>query len=581
MKKRWLLLAVAVLLSVIVVVAITSNRHPDTSSVASFASYADLEHDVLPSWSSDDRQIIYGHGNSKDSNLFLVESRGGARKSFLIGQAGMPAWSPDGKRVAFSSLRRGKFHLKSALTLSRPFNIWTADDKGGNLRQITDVDGACLKPAWSPDGQQIAFTRQPGAHVMTVPATGGEPRILADGISPAWSPDGQNLAYFNMVRNGSHSSLHIFLQSMANGSRKEIKGFAITAEIYHAIPSLDWSPDGQRLLTSQLVEGRWQPVVINVNEDRIERVISVAGSVANPRWSHDGNRIVYGVTTTGHPLTIEVMSLASGQATQLTSSRAYTTAQLVRYPSAGGLQIPSWLYLPRQSYPARHPALVWLHGTTPGHGGSSPDTFNPDIQYFVDQGFVVLVPNYRGSAGFGETLAKLAPGETPVPDVVAAVKYLKGLDSVDKTRIALLGYSFGGYLTMRTITQEPDLFAAAVDYFGPVDLVRLYRDDPSKRQELSEVLGGTLDEKPEVYRAASPLNFVDRIKIPLLVLCGTRDPFYEQSIALSKALKQSHKDYEYLTYRFAGHGFLGNDSIDANQQVLRFLSTRLSAPDGQ
>jgi Tol biopolymer transport system component len=108
--------------------------------------------------------------------------------------------------------------------------------------------------------------------------------------------------------------------------------------------NFDWSPDGEKLLTIQLENGQWQPVIINPTEDRIEGAVATAGSAIYVRWSRDGKRIAYSLTDTGHPPSIELLTLASGQRTQLTPGPSYTSAQLVRYKSAGDLEIPSWLY---------------------------------------------------------------------------------------------------------------------------------------------------------------------------------------------------------------------------------------------
>jgi len=98
------------------------------------------------------------------------------------------------------------------------------------------------------------------------------------------------------------------------------------------------------------------------------------------------------------------------------------------------------------------------------------------------------------------------------------------------------------------------------------------------RPLLSDLLGGTPEQNPEAYRAASPVNFVDRIKTPLLILCGTADELYSHSVELAKTVKRAHKNYEFITYRFAGHGFSGKDDIDANQQAMRFLLAHLKPP---
>jgi dipeptidyl aminopeptidase/acylaminoacyl peptidase len=533
--------------------------------------------DIAPSWSPDDKQVIYSRGGPEGQNLYLVAADRGTPRPFLAGDGALPVWSHDGERIAFSSNRSGKFRLLRALGLAQPINIWTANAGGGDVRQVTDSTVNFVDASWSPDGTQLAFTAFPGPRVMTVPASGGEAKLLAYGFSPSWSPDGKRVAYFSSQPASGGAPYSILIQPAGGGTAKPLSSFVITADIFFR-PTLDWSPDGERLLTIQLENGQWQPTIINQTEDRIERTLPTTGSAIYPSWSHVGERIAYGLTDTGHPLSIKVLTLESGQRAALTPRSSYTTAQLVRYKSTGDLEIPSWLYLPRDSSVARHPALIWLHGGWPG-AGSIRNEFDRSIQYFVDQGFVVLAPNCRGSAGFGDELARLHQGDDIVPDIAAGVSYLRGLKSVDAESIGVVGFSFGGFLVLRSITQEPELFAAAVDFYGLSDLVKYYHDNPPLRPALSQLLGGTPEQNPEAYRAASPVNFVDRIKTPVLLLHGAADALapYQHSVEFAKALKRAHKKYESITYRFAGHGFSGKDEIDANQQAMRFLLAHLPA----
>ena len=578
MKRRWLLAGVVLSLGAFLLwVTLGRDRHPDTSSVASYAPYMELRGDIAPSWSPDDKQVIYSRGGPEGQNLYLVAADRGTPRPFLAGDGGLPVWSHDGERIAFSSSRRGKFRLLSALGLAQPINIWAANAGGGGVQQLTDSSVNFVDASWSPDGTQLAFTAFPGPRVMTVPASGGEAKLLAYGFSPSWSPDGQRLAYFSSQPGSGGAPYSILIQPAEGGTAKLLSSFVIKADFFFR-PTLDWSPDGERLLTIQLENGQWQPIIINQTEDRIEGTLPTAGSAIYSRWSHDGKRIAYSLTDTGHPHSIELLTLASGQRTQLTPRLNYTSAQLVRYKSAGDLEIPSWLYLPRDSSGARHPALIWLHGGFPG-AGSITNEFDKSIQYFVDQGFVVLAPNFRGSAGFGDELARFHQGDDIVPDIAAGVNYLRGLKSVDAENIGVVGFSFGGFLALRSITQQPELFAAAVDFYGLSDLGRYYQDNPPLRPALSQLLGGTPEQNPGAYRAASPLNSVDRIKTPVLLLHGTADGLapYQHSVELAKALKRAHKNYEFISYRFAGHGFSGKDEIDANQQAMRFLLAHLPA----
>ena len=577
MQKHWLLAAFLIAAGLLAGRSF-AGEHPDTSSVAAYAPYAQIPQDIAPSWSVDDAQILFTRLTVGVPKLYTISASGGAARAFFNEIGGLGSWSPDGTRVAFSSDRRGgRLQFLPALGASRPINIWTAGAPGGDLRQITTATGNCLDPVWSPDGKQIAFTAHPGPHVMRVPTSAGEAKAIADGFSPAWSPDGKRIAFFAGDAGDFDPPLRLYILPLEGGDAVQFKSFFIDAGSY-VRPSIDWSPDGQRLLSVRLENGRWHPIIVNVKEDRIERSIAVPGSAINPRWSHDGKTITYALSDTSHPYTIETLTLANGKRTQLTAAEQRIAGQLIRYKVQGDITIPSWLYLPRPSGHAKRPALLWLHGGMPG-AGSVGDGFDPLIHYFVDQGFVVLAPNYRGSAGFGPDLAK---GFDPLQDIAGGVDYLKTLDQVDLARIGVVGFSFGGYLALQTLTHRPQLFAAAVDFYGPSDAVSFYRSVPKVRQQLSELLGGTPEQNPKAYHDASPINFVNQIQTPLLILFGTNDhPGYEQSIELDKALKQANKNYQYLTYPNAGHGFAGKDEIDGDQQAMRFLLSHLAADRGQ
>src|SRR5262249_58316680 len=146
---------------------------------------------------------------------------------------------------------------------------------------------------------------------------------------------------------------------------------------------------------------------------------------------------------------------------------------------ADGLEIPAYLFLPKQARTKKRPAIVWLHG---GLGSLYENRFNPQVQYFVDQGFIVLVPNYRSSGGFNQDLARIdASGRKEFEDVVAGVKYLREMPSVGASHIGVIGFSFGGLVGLHAITQTPELFAAAVGFFGPPDLVTWFRETPGSR----------------------------------------------------------------------------------------------------
>ena len=559
-----------ILMIAIVLAACRVNHHPDTSNFAEFSPYTRIRNDFAPNWSPDGSAILFSREQDRTVSIWAANADAqGLRK--ILGDAMLPDYAPSGRLLVFSSGRRSAWYDLQAIVGPRPPALWLADAAGQNGRRLLATAGPMLDPVWSPNGEQVAFTGFPGPQVMITDSQGHKAIPFADGWSPAWSPNGEQIAYYACESMMLGARCRIIIKALNTGKARTLSSIALRLPALGR-PSLQWSRDGRRLLTTGMENGAMIPIVIAAEDGQIERKIRVPGSVTHPRWSPPEDRIVYSYTDTAHPMTIEVQRPADGTRTRISPGPGFVAAQLVSFKSADGNEIPSWLYVPAKPGPKRK-AIVWLHGGLPGTA-CMLNQFEPAIQYFVANGFVVLVPNYRGSIGFGSLLEN--PGSIdPLPDVSAAVKYLRGVSAVDSSRIALVGFSFGGYLTLRAISEQPDLVAAAVDFFGPSDLTTYYRKNAATRPLLNALMGGSPEQKPEVYDRLSPIQHVDKIQVPLLALYGEHDPDYDEALALRDRLVQAHKRFEYLSYPSAGHGFEGADDVDANQQTMRFLMTHL------
>jgi len=515
--------------------------------------------DFSPSWSPDGGRIVYASRAGEAINLYVVSSAGGTPISLTHDRYvnTHPDWSRDGRRIVFSSNRGGSSQ------------IWSMSTDGTDLYQLTNVPGFCVEPRWSPDGQHVAFVAYPGPRVMLVASSGGEAREFARGLWPAWSNNGKQIAY--ALASATATTSLIAVRTVESGQEKKLK----SSPAMSLGGQVDWSPDDQRLLCVALINGSSQISVLNVIEDKIESTTQINGSLYNPHWSPDGKQMVFTFTETGHPGAIQASDANGLHSYEITRHQSYTTAQFLHYRSTDGLEIPADLFLPKRPAREKRPALVWLHG---GLGSLYENRFDPQVEYFVDHGFIVLVPNYRSSGGFNQELARIdASGRKELEDVVAGVEYLQRMPSVNPSRIAVVGFSFGGLVTLYALTHAPELFAAAVDFFGPTDLATWYRDAPGSRAALLFGLGGTPEQKPEAYRAASPVNFVERIKAPLLILHGDADTDVpvSQALEMADALKRSHKNYELIVIPGGDHGFVKKGQADAMQEAMRFLSARL------
>jgi dipeptidyl aminopeptidase/acylaminoacyl peptidase len=557
------------LLLIVLVCSASSNwsqtRH-DKASTPAFAPYDNITEDYGPAWSPDGKQIVYasqdGFKINEGEKLMAVAVSGGTPKAFFTDNHSyrQAAWSPDGQRIAFSSNRSGQYQ------------IWTMKANATELLQVTNLsDTDNQQPAWSPDGKWLAFVSQPGYRIMIVPTLGGEPKLFSNGQSPDWSPDGKSIAFasYSPLLN----TLTVAIKQVDGGATTYLTKSTVTVPIRNFRQAVDWSPDGQRLLCTTLDEGASKIVIVNVSADTVASVVQSDGSLFTPRWSPDGTRIAYAYADTGQPASIRITTLDTKHVAEVTKHKSYQTARAIRYKSADGLEIPSYLYLPRGAGQEKRPALIWLHGDLPGMFGNR---FYPHVHYLVDNGFVVLAPNYRTSGGYGKSLARLDASDKMVADVAAGAEYLKGLPEVDAARIGVIGFSFGGWLALSTIAHRPTLFAAAIDFYGPADMAAWYKETPTFRPIMTLALGGTPEQKADAYRAASPINFVESIKTPLLILHGTADDWvpYSQSVELANALKRANKEHEFITYQNDNHG-LNPHRAEAFEQALRFLSARL------
>ncbi len=238
----------------------------------------------------------------------------------------------------------------------------------------------------------------------------------------------------------------------------------------------------------------------------------------------------------------------------------------VQIPSFDGRSVPAYLYAPKGAGP--FPAVIDVHG---GPTAQSRRTFSPMRQYLVSKGYVVLVPNVRGSTGYGKTwtqLDNLDLGGGPLKDIVACKKYMVAKANVAEGRVVVMGGSYGGYMALAAAAFTPDEFVANVDYFGVSDLKSLVESFPpywaSFASYIYKKFGDPKNPEHATYQHdRSPVNFVSRIKRPLLVVQGEKDARVktDQSERIVKALKGSGVAVHYLLLPGEGHGFSKNENI--------------------
>jgi dipeptidyl aminopeptidase/acylaminoacyl peptidase len=234
----------------------------------------------------------------------------------------------------------------------------------------------------------------------------------------------------------------------------------------------------------------------------------------------------------------------------------------VRYKSSDGLEIPAYLTLPKGLAAKNLPAVIFPHG---GPWGRDSWGYNSIAQFLANRGYVVLSPNFRGSAGYGKKFLDAGNkqwGDKMQDDVTWGVKYLVAQGIADPKRVGIMGGSYGGYATLAGVTFTPDVYAAAVDIVGPSNLVTLLETIPPYWESIRKLFyarmgdPATPEGKVQLERQ-SPLNHASKIKTPLLVIQGANDPRVNKREAdqIVIALRDRSYPVEYLVAPDEGHGF--------------------------
>jgi dipeptidyl aminopeptidase/acylaminoacyl peptidase len=221
---------------------------------------------------------------------------------------------------------------------------------------------------------------------------------------------------------------------------------------------------------------------------------------------------------------------------------------------------------------------MWVHG---GPVGQARPNFRPDIQMLLAQGFAVLMPNVRGSSGYGRAYTEsddVAKRLDSVTDLAFARHWLAAHPSIDAERIGIMGQSYGGFMVLSAITEHPELWRAAVNYYGIADFVTLLQGTGPWRRNHRAAEYGDPDRDAELFARISPIHRVDRVNMPVLVAHGHHDPRVPigESEQIVAALEERQKKVSYLTFDYAGHGFIRpDDRRRIYTAVAEFFTTHL------
>lgn len=476
-------------------------------------------------------------------------------------------WAPDDHTIAYAANSRNPAF----------FDIYTldVDDPGAAPRRVYQQDGSNSVAAWAPDGSALIVVNvetPSNNNLWLVPLDGSDPRLLTPHTGDAvyenveWAPDGQALY---LVTDQDREFTALVRLDLATGAWETL------AAPEWDVENCTMAPVGARLAYLVNADGLSEVHVrdLATGADRqppgLPRgVAGFTGSSASAwapglTWAPDGTRLAFNFQTPTCPLDIWVWDLAAATVAPVTRSglagippSTFAAPELVHYPTFDGRAIPGFLYLPPGAGDGPLPCLINVHG---GPESQTRATFSAIFQYFVQRGYAVFAPNVRGSTGYGRAFHHLDDVRLrmdSVRDLAAAAHWLRDAGRVDPARIAVMGGSYGGFMTLAAVTTYPDLWAAGVDIVGIANFETFLQNTGPWRRKLREAEYGSLEADAAFLREISPIHYIARITAPLMVIHGANDPRVPVSEAeqIVAGLQARDQPVTYLRFEDEGHG---------------------------
>ena len=541
------------------------------------------KHDRHPRWSPDGKTILFESNRNGSMQIYAISVSTGETKQLtnISTEASGAVWSPDGKLIAFMSAvfpefsdkpfeeaeklnkekqsARDNSKVKARIMTKLLYRHWDSwvDDKrqhlfvmngdGGNIRNVTPGDRDAVPTSmtfaagddydFSPDGKLLAYTATPvpvreeawstNHDIYTVDlATGERKQITANKAAdnyPRFSPDGKYIAYRAQSRPGFEADRwQLMLYDRASGKTK-----SITPKFDTNVDAFSWSSDSKTVYTSAEEKAN-QPLWSIGVDGTIKKIFDNAHN-GDVNISTDGSTIVFSHQTMSRPVEIYAANSDGSDPKRLTgvndvifSHIEFSEPEYVWFAGANGTKVQMWIVKPPFfDSKKKYPLVYWVHGGPQGAFGNSW-SYRWNQQLWAAQGYVLALPNPRGSTGFGQKFTDEISrdwGGKVYTDVMNGLAYMEKLPYIDKTKMAAAGASYGGYM-MNWINGHTDKFKAIVNHDGVYNFYSMY--GTTEEVWFDEWEHGIPWETKD-FDKFSPHKYAKNFKTPMLIIHNELD----------------------------------------------------------
>ncbi|MDH3788791.1 MAG: alpha/beta fold hydrolase [Xanthomonadales bacterium] len=535
-------------------------------------------------------------GGSEFSQIFLLDPSGTDDARMLTdgeSRNGAVIWDRRGEFIAYQSTRRN----------GASNDVWMMNASNPETAGIIleSPDGTWWGPSdFSPDNQRLLITNYVGnadsrIHLLDLRTKelrllAGNPATPSSNFALSFDPQGTGFFYITDV-NGEFQQLA--WQSLEEGSAPQM----ITADIPWHVEGGAVSDDLTRAAFTVNNNGFSQLYLFDMNSHEFRQVdVIPTGLVGGLEFSPDGSKLGMTLNTSQTPSDSFVLGLGEGalEFTELTrwtysevgglDTSTFIQPELVSFPTfdsgeGGPDSIPAWVYKPAGEGP--HPVVIVIHG---GPEAQARPAFSSTYQLWLHKlGAAVIRPNVRGSDGYGKHYMSLDNGfkrEDSVKDIGALLDWIATQPDLDENRVAVFGGSYGGYMVLASAVHYSDRLKAAVDIVGISNFVTFLENTQDYRRDLRRAEYG--DERDPAMRkhleSISPLNHVDKIKVPMLVVQGENDPRVPvtEAVQIVEALRAQGLPVWYMNALNEGHGYRKKENRDIyTQATMMFLQEHL------